>query len=283
MTVIEVIQRSTEFLQRHGVETPRLQVELLLGHLLKLPRLQLYLCHDRVLREPELETLRGLVKRRARREPLQHLVGSTSFCGREISVSAAALIPRPETETLAELATAALTTHLAAKPMVLDFGTGTGCLAVHLAAECERAYVHALDISEAALALAKANGAAHRLEERLHFHLGDGFQALPAELKFDLLVSNPPYIPAGEIPGLQPEVRDFDPRNALDGGVDGLVFYRLLAGKARARLNEGGGLFAEFGDGQEDAVQSLFTAAGWARVTVHRDLTGKPRVVEAWR
>lgn len=283
MTVREVIQRSTEFLQRHGVDSPRLQTELLLAHLLKLPRLQLYLNHDRVLSEPELAALRVLVQRRAKREPLQHLVGSASFCGIELAVSPAALIPRPETETLAELAVAALTKNSSPTPVVLDFGTGTGCLAVALAAQCKNASVHALDLSEAALALARKNAERHGLSERVTFHLGDGFRALPSELRFDLLVSNPPYIPSAEIATLQPEVRDFDPRAALDGGADGLDFYRLLARETPAWLKEGGGLFAEFGDGQEAVLPSLFNDTGWRAVSIHHDLTGRPRVLEAWR
>jgi release factor glutamine methyltransferase len=276
VTVNEVIQRGAEFLQRHGVDSPRLHSELLLAHVLKLPRLQLYLNHDRPVPEPELGAVRALVQRRAKREPLQHLVGSTSFCGLEIAVSPAALIPRPETETLAELA-------LAAEPEALDFGTGTGCVAIALAAPCPAARVHALDVSEAALALARANAERHGLGARVRFHHGDGFRALPAELRFDLLVSNPPYIPTADIAALQPEVRDFDPRCALDGGADGLDFYRLLANDASAWLKPGGGFFAEFGDGQAESVTRLFTDAGWTRVAVHRDLDGRPRVVEAWR
>lgn len=283
MTVNEVIQRGAEFLQRHGVDSPRLQSELLLAHVLKLPRLQLYLNHDRPVAEPELGAVRALVQRRAKREPLQHLVGATSFCGLEIAVSPAALIPRPETETLAELALAALKRAGVAEPDVLDFGTGTGCVAIALAAPCPTARVHALDVSDAALTLARANAKRHGLARRVHFHQGDGFRALPAELRFDLLVSNPPYIPTADIAALQPEVRDFDPRGALDGGADGLDFYRLLASEAPAWLKAGGGLFAEFGDGQAEAVTRLFTNAGWTRVAVHRDLDGRPRVVEAWR
>ncbi|MEQ2007175.1 MAG: peptide chain release factor N(5)-glutamine methyltransferase, partial [Limisphaerales bacterium] len=282
MTVLEVIQRSAEFLKRHGVDSPRLQIELLLAHVLKLPRLQLYLNHDRALTEAELAALRALVQRRAKREPLQHLTGSTSFFGLEISVSPAALVPRPETETLAELALAALAQSTSPQPNVLDFGTGTGCIAIALAAKCPPASVHALDISDAALALARGNTERNALAGRIAFHLGDGFPALPADLRFDIIVSNPPYIPAAEIATLQPEVRDFDPRLALDGGADGLDFYRRLATEATARLNDGGGFFAEFGDGQEDAIGRLFTEAGWQRVATHRDLSGRPRVVEAW-
>ncbi|NBV23813.1 MAG: peptide chain release factor N(5)-glutamine methyltransferase [Proteobacteria bacterium] len=282
MTVLEVIQRSTEYLQRHGVESPRLQIELLLAHVLKLPRLQLYLNHDRGLAEPEVTALRALVQRRARHEPLQHLVGSTSFYGLEIAVSPAALIPRPETETLVELALAALARR-GPSPTVLDFGTGTGCIAIALAKESPAAAIHALDLSETALALARRNAATHQLTERIRFHLGDGFAGLPPELRFDLIVSNPPYIPAAEIATLQPEVRDFDPRLALDGGADGLDFYRCLATDAAAWLAAGGGLFAEFGDGQAEAIKQLFNAAGWEKTAIHADLTGRPRVVEAWR
>jgi len=283
VTVNEVIQRGAEFLQRHGVDSPRLQSELLLAHVLRLPRLQLYLNHDRAVAEPELGAVRALVQRRAKREPLQHLVGSTSFCGLDIAVSPAALIPRPETETLVELALAALQRAGPAEPEVLDFGTGTGCVAVALAAQCAGARVHALDLSEAALALARKNAGRHGLAERIHFHQGDGFRALPAGLRFDVLVSNPPYIPTADIATLQPEVRDFDPRGALDGGADGLDFYRLLAGEAPSWLKPGGGLFAEFGDGQAESITRLFADAGWTRVAVHRDLDGRPRVVEAWR
>lgn len=265
------------------MHSPRLQAELLLAHLLKLPRLQLYLNHDRALAESELAALRALVLRRSKREPLQHLVGSTSFGGLEIAVSPAALIPRPETETLAELAGAALSKCAAPAPRVLDFGTGTGCLAIALATHCKSAQVHALDISEAALALARANAQRHTLTDRISFHLANGFAALPSTLRFNLIVSNPPYIPSAEISTLQAEVRDFDPRAALDGGEDGLDFYRLLAKEAPAWLEVGGGFFAEFGDGQESALPALFSEAGWRDVTVHRDLTDRPRVLEAWQ
>lgn len=265
------------------MDSPRLQAELLLAHLLKLPRLQLYLNHDRVLGEPELTALRALVQRRAKREPLQHLVGSTSFYGLEIAVTAAALIPRPETETLAELAVAALAKLALPAPALLDFGTGTGCLAIALATLSKTSRVHALDISETALALARKNVERHRLAERITLLLGNGFSTLPTDTRFDLIVSNPPYIPTAEIATLQTEVRDFDPHSALDGGADGLDFYRLLARESPAWLNECGGLFAEFGDGQEGALETLFREAGWGAVTVHRDLTGRARVLEAWR
>ena len=281
MTVLEVIQRSSEFLAKKGVESPRLQIELLLSHVLKLPRLRLYLNFERALTDVELTVLRELVKRRAAREPLQHLVGSTSFCGLEIAVSRDALIPRPETELLVEHALKFLAT--VPKPTVLDFGTGSGCLAVTLAVQCPPATLHALDISDAALALARQNAARHQVAERVTFHLGDGFAALPGGLKFDLIVSNPPYIASAEIETLEPEVRDFDPRLALDGGADGLDFYRRLAAGAADFLTPGSQFMLEFGDGQAEAVEKILSAQNWIVEAVIADYSGRNRMIIARR
>ena len=221
MTVLEAIQRSTEFLARKGVDSPRLQTELLLAHLLKQPRMQLYLNFERVLTPAEVEGFRELIKRRGQREPLQHIVGSTSFCGLEIAVNRHVLIPRPETELLAERGWTFLNQLSTLNPQpstALDFGTGSGCLAIALACKCPAAEVYAIDISPEALALARQNAARHGVAERIRFLQGDGFAALPEGSRFDLIISNPPYIPSGEIASLQPEVRDYDPRRALDGG-----------------------------------------------------------------
>lgn len=281
MTVLEVIQRSSEFLAKKGVDSPRLQIELLLAHVLELPRLRLYLNFERPLVETELSVLRELVKRRANREPLQHILGHTSFCGLEFEVSRAALIPRPETELLAEHAVKFLSPLPA--PVVLDFGTGTGCLTVTLAVQCPSASLHALDISGDALALARQNAARHQVETRIAFHHGDGFAALPGDARFDLIVSNPPYIASGEIETLQPEVRDFDPRLALDGGADGLDFYRRLAAGAAAFLAPGGKVMLEFGDGQDDAITKIFSAQNWIVEAVLADYSGRNRIFIARR
>ncbi len=281
MTVLEVIQRSSEFLAKKGVESPRLQIELLLSHVLKLPRLRLYLNFERTLADAELNTLRELVKRRAAREPLQHLVGSTSFCGLEMAVSRDVLIPRPETELLAEHALKFLAS--VAKPTALDFGTGSGCLAVMLAVQCPLATLHALDISEAALALARQNAARHQVAGRVTFLQGDGFAALANGARFDLIVSNPPYIASAEIETLEPEVRDFDPRLALDGGADGLDFYRCLAAGAADFLTPGGKLMLEFGDGQAEPVEKIISAQNWIVEAVVADYSGRNRMIIARR
>lgn len=281
VTVLEVIQRSSEFLTRKGVDSPRLQVELLLAHVLKMARMKLYLNFDRVLSEPELEILRGLVKRRAEREPLQHLVGSTSFCGFEFQVNRNVLIPRPETELLAERAWKFLEGRESAA--VLDFGTGSGCLGITVALKVPAAVVHAIDVSEAALVVARENAVRLGAGERVVFHDGDGFRAVPGGLMFDLLVSNPPYIASAEIPTLEPEVRDFDPMLALDGGADGLDFYRRLATEGGSRLKAGGRLMIELGAGQHADVSRLFTNEGWTVEAVEKDYAGIERILIARR
>jgi release factor glutamine methyltransferase len=281
VTVLEAIQKSADFLGKKSVESPRLQTELLLAHLLKLPRMKLYLNFDRVLTPAETGALRELVKRRGQREPLQHITGSTSFCGYEIAVSRHALVPRPETELLAELGWQFLSTLNHQPSTALDFGTGTGCIAIALAAKCPNAKTTALDISTDALALAKQNAAQNKVAERIEFVQGDGFGALPAGTQFDLIISNPPYIPSAEIETLQPEVRDFDPRGALDGGTDGLDFYRMLAAQAKAFLKPDGKIMLEFGDGQADALKTIFENEKWIVEAVKDDYSQRARILIA--
>ncbi|HEX7569919.1 MAG TPA: peptide chain release factor N(5)-glutamine methyltransferase [Verrucomicrobiae bacterium] len=314
MTVLEAIQKSTEFLAKKGVESPRLQTELLLAHQLKLPRMKLYLNFDRGLTAPETDGLRELVKRRGLREPLQHITGSTSFCGYEIAVSRHALIPRPETELLAELGWKFLNQLSEGRVLrvpnqknededgdsslrALDFGTGTGCIAIALAAKCPSAKITALDISADALALAKQNAEQNQVAERIDFLQGDGFAALQSEgqvpnqtdgdsqrsslRQFDLIISNPPYIASAEIQTLDPEVKDFDPLGALDGGADGLDFYRRLAAEAKPFLKPDGKIMLEFGDGQADDLQKIFAAEKWIVEAVQEDYSHRARILVA--
>ncbi len=283
MTVLEAIQRSSDYLARKGVDAPRLQAELLLADLVKLPRMQLYLRFERVLQAGEVDALRELVKRRGHREPLQHILGSTSFCGLEMAVNPHVLVPRPETELLAEAGWKFLLEASARQPVArgLDFGTGSGCIAIALAINSPRSEVYAVDVSPEALETANRNAARHGVTDRIRLLQSDGFTSLPGDLKFDLIISNPPYIPTDEINTLQPEVRDHDPRGALDGGVDGLDFYRMLAATAPARLLAGGKLMVEFGDGQESALGSLFQAQNWIVEDIRPDYTGTLRILVA--
>ena len=283
VTVLETIQKSTEFLGKKGVESSRLHAELLLAHVLAMPRMKLYLNFERALTAPETDTLRELIKRRGQREPLQHIVGSTSFCGLDMTVNRHALIPRPETEMLAEMGWNFLSTLNSQLSTALDFGTGTGCIAIALAVKCPSAQITALDVSPDALALAKANAERHQVASRMEFLLGDGFAALSTPRLFDLIVSNPPYIASAEIATLDPEVRDFDPRGALDGGTDGLDFYRRLAKQAAAFLKLGGKIMVEFGDGQAPEIKSLFESEKWIVEAVQEDYSHRARILVARR
>jgi release factor glutamine methyltransferase len=279
VTVLEVIQRSTAFLTRKGVESPRLQVELVLAHVLGVPRLKLYLDFEQPLTVAHLEAVRGMVRRRGNREPLQHIIGSTSFCGLEIKVNRHVLVPRPETEMLAERAWQFLAALNPSPVAALDFGTGSGCLAIALAAQCPAVRVHAADISDEALRVARENAALNNLDDKVQFHSGDGFAALPRGLSFDLIVSNPPYIPSADIEALAPEVRDHDPRLALDGGVDGLDFYRRLAAEAARHLRPAGRMMLESGDGQSEQIRRIFVQHKWVVESVEADYSGRPRIL----
>jgi release factor glutamine methyltransferase len=302
VTVLEAIQKSAGFLAKKNVGSPRLQTELLLAHLLKMPRMKLYLNFDRVLTPAETDALREFIKRRGQREPLQHITGSTSFYGHEIAVNRHVLVPRPETEQLAELGWTFLVTCHSSPVTALDFCTGSGCIAIILAAKCPNAKIVATDISAEALALAKENAARNGVAERIEFLQGDGFGALESEgrvprvpdsnteigdsqrsslrkLEFDLIVSNPPYIPSAEIATLEPEVRDFDPCAALDGGADGLDFYRLIAAQAKSFLKPAGKVLIEFGDGQAEAIQKIFETEKWIVEAVKEDYSQRARIL----
>jgi len=282
MTVLEAIQKSTDFLAKRGVDSPRLQSELLLAHVLETQRLKLYLDFARPLDEAQTAALRELVKRRGNREPLQHILGGTSFCGLEIAVNYHVLIPRPETELLAEQGWTFLNS-LGRPGTFLDFGAGSGCIALALCHFAPGARGWALDKSPEALATARENAARHHAADRLAFVLSDGFAGLDPACQFDLIISNPPYIPASEIPALQEEVRNYDPHCALNGGPDGLDFYRLLASEALRRLTPGGRLLAEFGDAQEGKVADIFAGAGWEVEAVLNDYSARPRILAARR
>jgi release factor glutamine methyltransferase len=284
VSVLDSIQRSADFLSRKGVDSPRLQAELLLAHLLQLPRMQLYLNFQRLLTTVELDSYRELVKRRGQREPLQHIVGSVCFCGLELEVSPDALIPRPETELLAEYGwnfLAHLATTNSGPAHVLDFGTGTGCLAITLAVKNTAAQIYAVDVSTAALELARRNAVRHPVAERIHFLHGDGFLAVPKDTRFDLVISNPPYIPAAEIKTLQPEIRDHEPCSALDGGADGLEYYRRLATEAGAFLKPHGKAMLEFGDNQGEAIREIFERQKWVVEAIEPDYTQRARILIA--
>lgn len=278
MTVLEAIQKSTDFLAKKGVDSPRLQSELLLAHVLKTKRLKLYLDFARTLNDAETVALRELVQRRGAREPLQHILGTACFWGLDIVVNTSVLIPRPETELLAEQGWKFLNA-LGRECTFLDFGTGSGCIAITICHFAKQTRGVALEKSSEALAVAKENAAKHSVDARLQFIQSDGLGALDNTNRFDLIVSNPPYIPSAEIDTLQEEVRKFDPRSALDGGEDGLNFYRDLASETAKYLVPSGKLMLEFGDGQQEPLNALFTSAGWQIDAILKDLNDRPRIL----
>jgi release factor glutamine methyltransferase len=286
VSILEVIERSADFLAKRGVGSPRLQVELLLADVLKMPRMKLYLNFERRLTEAELDALRIRVQRRGRREPLQYIVGSTSFCGIELAVDRRALIPRPETELLADRAWTFLQKVQGgqSEPAVaLDLGTGSGCLAIALALHVPGAHIYAVEMHAEALALARENAARHGVTDRIQFCHGDLFSAVQRDLRCDLIVANPPYIPSGRIDTLEAEVRQYEPRSALDGGADGLDFYRRIAAQAQAFLQPAGRVMLELDQEGAEATRQVFLQESWCVEALESDYNRQPRILIAHR
>lgn len=278
-TVLEIIKMSADFLGGKGVENPRLNAELMVGHALGLKRMQLYLQFERPLAESELEAIRGYLRRRGQREPLQYILGETDFLGLALKTDRRALIPRPETEYLVSL----LTEKMGASPRrVLDLGTGTGAIALALATHWPEAQVLATDVSTDALALAQENVGQVGLGGRVQLLQSDWYQQLPADARFDLIVSNPPYLSDRETDETLVEVKNFEPRIALTPGGQGLESIQRIIAGAPAHLNEGGLLAMETGIAQHEAIAGLLVTAGFSRHEFLPDLTGRPRFAWAW-
>lgn len=274
-TTLKILEWTQEYLRSKGIENARREAEWMLCAATGLDRIGLYLNFEKPLNDVELATYRTMITRRARREPLQHILGTEEFFGLDFEVTPDVLIPRHDSETLVQAA-------LARRPearSVLDIGTGSGCLAIALARNLPDAEITAVDISEAALTVARRN--AERNSAKVRFLHGSLFEPVSGQ-RFDLIVSNPPYIPTQEINSLEPEVRDFDPRNALDGGIDGLDFYRKLVPAAASHLAADGWLLVEVGAGQAPDVKLLFKESeGYGEPVILSDPGGVERVVGA--
>ncbi len=274
MNVLELIKASAGWLSQKGIESPRLNAEHLLAKVLNCGRMDLYLRFDSSVEEPEKEELRLLIKKRASGIPLQHLLGSWDFFGRTFHTDARGLVPRPETELLVERVLACLPGQ---SPLsVLDCGTGSGVIALTLAAERAIWEITATDISSDALSLARENQDLLGLSEQVCFWEGD---LLPKEGKWHAIVANLPYIPSADLPNLPPEVLQ-DPAMALDGGSAGLDLIGRLIEIAPAQLEEEGWLFLEFGQGQDSEIESLLVERGFRNMLIHKDHQGIPRVAE---
>jgi len=268
---MELVRWTADFFRQHGVAQPRLDAEVLLAHVVGGTRLDLYMAFDRPLEEAERARYRELVRRRAKeRVPVAYLTGVREFWSLPFRVTPDVLIPRPETETLVRAA-------LDEKPArVLELGVGSGCISAALARELPNAELVAVDVSPRALDVARENLAALALTDRVELLLADGLRDVAG--RFDLVVSNPPYVARAELAGLAPEVRH-EPVLALDGGEDGLDVIRRICTEAPERLERPGALALEVGAGQAAEVEALLRRSGASSVQVANDLAGIPRVV----
>jgi release factor glutamine methyltransferase len=272
LTHVKALLRwATEQLSETGCDTPALDARLLLQAAAGLTREDLILYPERKVEAARADDFRDFVARRAAREPVSRILGEREFYGRAFRVTPAVLDPRPDTETLVDAALAVMPRNAT----VLDVGTGSGAIVITLLAERPDATGTATDISAEALEVARFNAEALGVAPRLRLAKGCWFE--PVDGRFDLVVSNPPYIPAGEIAHLSPDVRNFDPMTALAGGSDGLDPYREIAAGVSAHLETGGSLLVEIGAGQADDVEAIFTTAGLTPVRRHTDLGGHVR------
>lgn len=277
--LLEILEETTRFFSDREVPDARLQAELLLADVLGLKRLDLYLQFDRPLHVEEVDRYRDFVRQRLRRVPLQYIIGTAAFRHLELSVTPEVLIPRPETEILVDIALEKIADL--STPRCLDMCCGSGAIALSLAYENTLAQVVGSDVSETALAVAARNAELCGLANRVEWLSGDLFGSVTERL-FELIACNPPYVRHADIASLQPEVQQFEPHLALDGGEDGLDFYRRIAQDSASFLSTGGYLLLEVGDGQaEQVAQLLQDAALYSGVDVQADLNDIPRIVIA--
>lgn len=281
VSIAEALRRTAQAFRTAGIETPEADARLLIGHALNADRARLLSDSERLLDEGETTAISALAARRLKREPVSRILGVKEFWSLPLRVSEAVLVPRPETETIVE---AALDFIIRGglrleRLRVLDIGTGSGALLLALLGELENATGTGTDISAEAIEVARANAERNGLSARCSFVACDIAAGVTGP--FDLIVSNPPYIAHDEIATLAPEVRDFDPALALDGGSDGLECYRAIAADAPRLLAPGGRVIVELGAGQEPPVRALFTKAGLTVGAARNDLAAIPRALSA--
>jgi release factor glutamine methyltransferase len=283
-TVLDLINETGAYFKKKGIDSSRLDAELLLAHCLNCARIQLYIDFERTVTEDELSAFRELVRRRAAREPVAYLTGYRDFWSLKIAVEKGVLIPRPETELLVEESVKILKPFAEGGQQIaiLEPGTGSGALSIALALQLKQCSVFATDISSVALSIARRNSEAHECAERVHFIRGDSLTPFKQKKLFDLIVSNPPYIPSADIAGLAPDIRDHEPIEALDGGQDGLFFYRQWIPQIAVLLKSNGWAVLEMGAGQSATIAQVFQSTGaFADVQAVKDYAGHERVIRA--
>lgn len=284
-TILKLIKWTADYLSKKGINTARLDAELMLAYLLKTDRTRLYMNFDQPLNKDELTNFKKLLERRAKHEPLQYITGCQEFWSLPFRVSPSVLIPRPETELLVEEGIRELGKNFPEDESIeiLDIGTGSGALAAALASEIKGAKVTGVDISHEAAKIARENIEANNLSPSVSILEGDLFEPVK-DKNFHLIVSNPPYIPHGDLESLQPEVAGFEPLSALDGGGDGLDYYRRIIPESLRHLIPGGWLMLEHGIGQSGEIISIFKERdAFTDIESINDLAGIDRVVKGRR
>jgi release factor glutamine methyltransferase len=282
-TVIDLLKETQSYFEKCGIATPRLDAELLLASCLQKDRISLYLDFEYKLTPEELARFRELVRRRGKGEPVAYITGFKEFWSLRLAVTPDVLIPRPDTEVLVEEVIKRISLRASGGPCsILDIGTGSGAIALALAHELPDAAICGLDLSTEALKVAEANARSCGLGERVDFICGDSLSALQEDQLFDVIVSNPPYIPSADIETLEPDIRNFEPRIALDGGPDGLDFYRTWIPQMHRYLKVNGFVALEIGAEQGRQVAELFAATGkYNDVRIVKDFAHKQRIVAA--
>jgi release factor glutamine methyltransferase len=278
-TIAETLKRASEYLREASVPNDLLDAQTLLAEALGQDRTYLIINYNKVLTDDELFRYRSLIERRATGEPLQYITGHQEFFGLEFEVTPDVLIPRPETELIIEETIRIVERSDLDRPLIVDAGTGSGCIAVTLTREINRLRAIATDVSPAALLVAKRNAARHGMSDRIDLIAANLFDTL-AEIPFaDIIISNPPYVARQELATLQREVRDWEPQLALTDFDDGLSFYRRLLKDAPARLKPGGYLICEMGYTQSQAIKAMIDPAIWTEPQLLIDLQGIPRTL----
>jgi release factor glutamine methyltransferase len=271
-----MLEEGSRVLEEAGIDTARLDAEVLLAHAYGSSRAAL-IAGLASISDDAAEKFRAMIARRAVREPVAYIFGSKEFFSLDFEVTPAVLIPRPETETMVEAASTFLATHR--EPRILDIGTGSGAIAIAIAVNAPDARVIATDISKEALEVARRNAIRHRCADRIDFVATDLFP--DGDSRFDLIVSNPPYVAEADFEDLAPETRLHEPRGALVSGKDGLDMHRRIAADSRSRLNAEGAVMVEIGAGQASSVEALFRRAGFSNIDAVRDLAGLERIVRS--
>jgi release factor glutamine methyltransferase len=278
LTILKSIELSTDYLVNKGVDSARINAELLLAHILKCKRMDLYLKFDQPLSEQEIVEYRELIKRRGLREPLQYITGTTEFYGSEFKVSPAVLIPRQETELLVEEVIKYSKDKNELK--ILDIGTGSGNIAITLVQNIQNATLHSIDISPKAIEIAKSNAESLGVNGRLLLsNISIEKFTVTNDQKYDIIVSNPPYVSIEEFANLEPELVNFEPKEALTDDNDGLKFYNIIISKANQLLNNGGRLFFELGAGQSSAVKKIMEKEGLRNINIINDYQNIARII----